>query len=356
MVNEHNVLKGIIEIPNAIEDTLNLERNNIKQISIEIVKENPKIIYITGHTNSFIGIGAKYAFEELTHTPTIAIPPNDLINYESVISEQHLVILVSETGNSPGPVAAAKHLEKKGVPTLGITNTKGSHLEKACKRSILTRAFHEAHAITGHNAILATLYQIAIDMAKEQNKIKISTLNKLQDDLFRTPEIVRSVLDQKDNVKEIAQACKDDKDIFMIGGGPNYATAIIGGWLLGECAGLHGVGLDVEEVAHGPLYTGYLGMPLIAVAPEGKNFDKIIKLIEVIKDIGLKIIVISNEEEPFKGTFRNLVVAADINEMFTPLCYITPVELFVYYSAIVRGRNPDVIPNFDILKKFSRLS
>jgi glucosamine--fructose-6-phosphate aminotransferase (isomerizing) len=356
MAYKHNVLTAVEEIPKAIEDTLKSEKDAIEKASKRIVEKNPKIIYIVGHTNSFIGFGARYAFEELTRIPTIPLPPNELVNYESAISKKHFVILVSETGNSPGPVEAAKYLQKKKVPCLAITNTKGSRLQNACEESIITHAYHEAHAITGHNAILAVLYKMAIDMAKEQDKIDTETLNELECDLLKTPDIVRSVLIQRDAIKEIAQACKDDKDIFVIGGGPNYATAVIGGWLLGECVGLHAVGLDVEEVAHGPLYMGYPGMPLIAIAPEGKNYNKIASLIKVIKDIGLKIIVLSNKEKHFNGTFRNVKVPADISEMFTPLCYIAPMELFIYYSAIVRGKNPDVIPNFDILKKFSRLS
>lgn len=355
MTSGHNVLKGIFEIPKAIEDTLKLEKDNIARLSIEIAKVNPKLIFISGHTNSFIGIGAKYAFEELIGIPTIPILPNDLINYESAISKEHCVVLVSDTGNSPGPVAAAKYLDKKGILNIAITNTKNSRLEKSCKRTIVTHAFHEAHAIPGHNAILATLYQIAINIAKEQGKIDIRTVNEFQNELYKTPEIVRFVLNEADKVKDIAQACKDDKDLFIVGGGPNYATAIIGGWLLGECAGLHGIGLDVDEVVHGPLYTGYSGMPLIAIAQDGKNFEKIVKLIDCVKDIGLKIIVLSNKEAPFKSAFRRFVVPANIHEMFTPLCYIAPVELFVYYSAIARGRNPDVLPNFDILKNISRL-
>lgn len=82
------------------------------------------------------------------------------------------------------------------------------------------------------------------------------------------------------------------------------------------------------------------GVPVVAIAPTGKTFDKMVSNIqEVNARKGLVISLGDNEElEKVSQVFLKM---PRIDELLSPVVYIVPLQLLAYHLAVLRGNDPD---------------
>lgn len=99
---------------------------------------------------------------------------------------------------------------------------------------------------------------------------------------------MEKVLTHDESLRELAEALRERRDFFYIGrGGVSVPTALEGGALkLKEISYIHAEGLSAGELKHGPLALLENGVPVVAIAPGGKVFDKMVSNIEESKARG----------------------------------------------------------------------
>ncbi|HHH99902.1 MAG TPA: SIS domain-containing protein, partial [Thermococcus litoralis] len=130
------------------------------------------------------------------------------------------------------------------------------------------------------------------------------------------------------------------RDFFYIGRGISVATALEGALKLKEISYIHAEGLSAGELKHGPLALIEEGVPVVAIAPSGKTFDKMVSNIqEVNARKGLVISLGDNEE--LKKVSKIFLKMPKIDELLSPIVYIVPLQLLAYHLAVLRGNDPD---------------
>jgi glucosamine--fructose-6-phosphate aminotransferase (isomerizing) len=151
--------------------------------------------------------------------------------------------------------------------------------------------------------------------------------SNLLEELKMVPSYMKHTLEDEDHVIEIAKKYKDCSDLFFIGRGFSYPTALEGALKLKEITYIHGEGYAAGELKHGPLALIDDDVPVLAVVPPGNSHDKTLSNIE---------------DDDLRSQAHDIIgLEKEINEMLSPIPYVVPLQLLSYYISVERGIDPD---------------
>jgi len=173
--------------------------------------------------------------------------------------------------------------------------------------------------------------------------ILMSGKEELLQTLEKMPDYMEEALKNEEQIKEIAGKYKDTTDFFFIGRGFSYPTAMEGALKLKEITYIHGEGYAAGELKHGPLALIDEEVPVVAVTPPGSSHDKTLSNVEEVKARFAHVIALgSHDDDVLKSDSDEFIGFPDeINEMFSPLPYVIPMQLLSYYISVERGLDPD---------------
>jgi len=93
---------------------------------------------------------------------------------------------------------------------------------------------------------------------------------------------------------------------------------------------------------HGPIALIDENFPTIAICPSDSVYDKMISNIEEIKARKGRVIAIATEgNEEIKNLVDDLIYIPKTLEMLTPILSVIPLQLFAYFSGVLRGCDVD---------------
>ncbi|MDI6723917.1 MAG: glutamine--fructose-6-phosphate transaminase (isomerizing) [Methanobacterium sp.] len=330
---DHFMLKEIHEQPEAVKNTL-LESSEIKNI----VKKFPdinRICFVACGTSYHASLIGKYLFEKLVGIPADVTLASEFEYSADTLDDKTLVILITQSGETADTLKALRLVNHKSK-TLAIVNVLGSTITREAEYVIYTRAGPEigVAATKTYVSQLACIYLLAVYMSGKE---------ELMEKLQSIPRYMQSALEKEDFIKEIAQKYKDAKDFFFIGRGFSYPTAMEGALKLKEITYIHGEGYAAGELKHGPLALIDEGVPVVAVTPPGKSHEKTLSNVEEVKARGAHVIGLgSSEDEVLKYEVHDMIEFEDeIDEMFSSIPYVIPLQLLSYYISVMKGIDPD---------------
>jgi glucosamine--fructose-6-phosphate aminotransferase (isomerizing) len=163
--------------------------------------------------------------------------------------------------------------------------------------------------------------------------------------MLEVPRYVKDTLSLcESQVNSLADKLKSNKFIFLLGSGPNYATSLEGALKLKESSEVVAEGFATREFIHGPMQLISQGTPIIVFMPHSEGKEETIRTIANFKKLGARVILVScfeHDESVYKDLFDCIKVESKIEEIFTPIVYIVPIQLFAFHMAIKRGLDPD---------------
>lgn len=329
----HFMLKEIHEQPEAVKNTL-LEAPEIQKI-VQKFPEFNRICFVACGTSYHASLIGKYLFENLVGIPTDVTLASEFEYSADTLDENTLVIVITQSGETADTLKALRLVNHKSK-SLAIVNVLGSTVTREADYVIYTRAGPEIGVAATKTYIsqLTCVYLLAILMSGKEE-----LLGKLQ----KIPDYMESAIEKEDTIKEIAEKYKDSHDFFFIGRGFSYPTAMEGALKLKEITYIHGEGYAAGELKHGPLALIDDGIPVVAVVPPGKSHDKTLSNVEEVKARGAQVIGLgSSKDEVLKSEVHDLIEFEDeIDEMFSAIPYVIPLQLLSYYISVLRGIDPD---------------
>ncbi|ASJ07138.1 glutamine--fructose-6-phosphate transaminase (isomerizing) [Thermococcus pacificus] len=338
----HFMLKEIYEQPRAIKDAIHGNADVINAVAREIAKYD-KIFIVAMGTSYHAGMVGRYLFQRLAKKVPIVEDASEFrYEFEDIIDEDTLVIAITQSGETADTLAAMKLAKKKGAKVLAIVNVVGSMATRIADLTLYTHAGPEigVAATKTYTTQLTVLTMLAIELARILGTADEDYLDELEAGLKAVPNLVEEVLKHDGGIKELAESLVDKRDFFYIGRGVSVPTALEGALKLKEISYIHAEGLSAGELKHGPLALLEDGVPVVAVAPSGKTFDKIVGNIEESRARGAFIISLGDSEE--LGRVSNAFIRMpDMDELLSPIVYVVPLQLIAYHMAVLRGNDPD---------------
>jgi glucosamine--fructose-6-phosphate aminotransferase (isomerizing) len=144
--------------------------------------------------------------------------------------------------------------------------------------------------------------------------------------------------------EDLAVRFKDCRRYYVIGGGPNTATAYEAALKMAEAAHTTALGFNCEQFLHGPWCPLDAHDLLVVIAPPGPAYERCLLAARAAREIGASILaVVRDGDREVAALADETIVLPDIAELLSPILAVVPLQLFTYHLALVRGTNPDTM-------------
>jgi glucosamine--fructose-6-phosphate aminotransferase (isomerizing) len=100
--------------------------------------------------------------------------------------------------------------------------------------------------------------------------------------------------------------------------------------------------MPAAEMKHGPIALINEGMPVVFIATQCHQYDKVISNIEEVRSRGGRIIAVATEgDTDITALAEHVFYVPDVPEPIQPLLAVLPLQLLAYHAAVLRGCNVD---------------
>ncbi len=349
---DHFMLKEIHEQPKAITDTYRgrLLRNEaiIKMAGVEdnmkkFLNAN-RIIIVACGTSWHAGLVAEYIFEDLARIPVEVEYASEFRYRNPVITENDIVIAISQSGETADTLAAIKLAKSKGAFVFGVCNVVGSSIAREADAGAYTHAGPEIGVAStkAFTTQITILTLIALRLARAKGTISSSDFRHYLLELEMIPGKVEKALQADAHIKMIADIYKDSRNCLYLGRGYNFPVALEGALKLKEISYIHAEGYPAAEMKHGPIALIDENMPIVVIATKKGHYDKVVSNIQEIKARKGKIIAVVTEgDEQVRELADHVIEVPETMEALSPLITTIPLQLLSYHIAVLLGKNVD---------------
>lgn len=349
---DHFMIKEIFEQPRSVYDSIRgrishhdemVEMAGIKQYENKWM--NLKRILIVGCGTSWhAALVGEYLFEDLARIPVEVEYASEFRYRNPVVSEDDMVIAISQSGETADTLAAIELAKSKGATIFGICNVVGASIPRASDAGAYTHAGPEIGVAStkAFTAQVTALILIAIAVGQRKGTLTKERVRILLNELETIPSKIEKTLESNELIKYIAAEYKDSRNFLYLGRGYGFPVALEGALKLKEISYIHAEGYPAAEMKHGPIALIDEEMPVVVIATNHSNYEKVISNIQEVKARKGKVIAIATEGDTMLKKMADYVIEIpDCDECLLPLLATVPLQLLSYHIAVMRGCNVD---------------
>ncbi len=349
---KHFMLKEIYEQPRAIRDTLlgrvSQDSGRIfldeMEISDQEFRDCRKLHLVACGTSWHAALVGKFLIEKLARLPVEVDIASEFRYRGPLLDKDHLVMVISQSGETADTLAAQREARRQGVKTLAICNVVGSMITREAQGIIYTHAGPEIGVAStkAFTAQIAALQLFAMHLGLLRGHLTPEASKEWIKGLLHIPTQIEQVLAKDSQVEEIAKDLFRAPDFLYIGRGVNYPIALEGALKLKEISYIHAEGYPAGEMKHGPIALIDRNMPVLALAFGDNLYEKMMANIEEARARDGSIIMITYEGNEEAGRrFKHVVTVPRTADLLTPILAVIPLQLLAYHIALRRGCDVD---------------
>ncbi len=348
---EHFMLKEIYEQPNVLLKIISryvTSSGNIKfeglNIKNEALKKIENLVIVACGTAYHAGLVGKYIIESFVRIPVWVDFGSEFRYRKPIIKEKTLVIAISQSGETADTLAAVREAKKNKVKVVSICNVLGSSLTKETDSVIYTQAGPEISVAStkAYTAQLMVLYLLGLYLADLKNTLSKNYIRKALACLRHVPLKQKEILQASRSIKAIAKKHLHFGAFLYLGRNINYPTVLEGALKLKEISYIPAEGYAAGEMKHGPLALIDEYRAVVCVANDSFILDKMMSNIhEILARRGRTIVVATIGNKQIKDYVKEVIFIPKIEDIFSPLLTIIPLQLLAYYIAALKGHDID---------------
>ena len=349
---KHFMLKEIYEQPRAIRDTLlgrvSQDSGRIFLDEMEIgdqeVRDCRKLHIVACGTSWHAALVGKFMIERLARLPVEVDIASEFRYRNPIVEKDHLVLAISQSGETADTLAAQREARRRGAKTLAICNVVGSMVAREAQGVIYTHAGPEIGVAStkAFTAQIAALHLLALHFGVLRGTLSPDESKELIRGLLHVPTHIEQVLAKDAQIEEIAKDFFRAPDFLYLGRGINYPIALEGALKLKEISYIHAEGYPAGEMKHGPIALIDRNLPVVALVFEDGLYEKMMANVEEVQARDGSIILVTHEgnEEASRLT-QNVIAIPRAGELLTPILAVVPLQLLAYHIALRRGCDVD---------------
>jgi glucosamine--fructose-6-phosphate aminotransferase (isomerizing) len=338
------MLEEIRQQPSALERTLAAELKAMERFRARIAGRRPRLIVLAARgTSDNAALFGRYLLEITTGIPVSLAAPSVFTLYGGGVDLRDvLLVAISQSGESTDTNLVLERGKQQGALTVGITNEPRSTLARLAEFPFLVRAGKEKSvaATKTYTGQLLILYLLAYALGA---RIRL-------DDLRRIPEWTAAGLALEPRIAEVSQRYRFMDHAVVVGRGLNYANAFEFSLKLKETCYVVAEGFSSADFLHGPIAMVERSFPIFAFAPPGVTLPSTREILDRLRQLKAETLAITDRgnrnTEALPGPYiclpANLKTrGAEPEELYTPIPYIVPAQLFAATLAAEKGLDPD---------------
>ena len=348
---EHFMIKEIDEQPDALRNTIRgrldasagtavLAGLNLPPRELAAIR---RLVIIGCGTSLHAGMVGKYLFENLADLPTSPEQAAEFRYSNPIVGPDDWVIALSQSGETADTLAAVRESIRKGALVSGLCNVVGSTIAREAGRGVYLHAGPEISVAStkAFTAQVTALLMMALKMGRTR-RLSHEEGARLVSEIERIPELVASVIQQNDAIAKIAEKYAQANDMFFIGRGILYPTALEGALKSKEIAYVHAEGYQAAELKHGPIALLSDKTPVVALLADIPGKEKTVGNVQECRARQAPVIGIVTEGDAEAAAHVNdAIVIPRVSTELSPIVTVVALQLFAYHVARLRGCEVD---------------
>jgi glucosamine--fructose-6-phosphate aminotransferase (isomerizing) len=333
--------------PAAVQRTLKAEWKHAQKLRAHFQRHPVKLIVLAARgTSDNAAQFGRYLLEISTGIPvSLAAPSVTTIYHSKLALPDAVVVAISQSGESTDTNLVLEQAKAGGAFTIGITNEPDSSLAKLADHTLLVRAGKEKSvaATKTYTGQLMCFYLLAYALGAP---IELA-------DLQRIPEWATAALELEEEIKQRAERYSFMRHAVCVGRGLNYSNAFEFALKLMETCYVVAERFSSADLLHGPIAMLEASFPAFVFAPSGATWTPISELITKLQSIKAETLMITDLSNKAAATLKvtghgRLIIPAILttkgslpSDVYTPIPYVIPAQLFAASLAEVKGLDPD---------------
>ncbi len=328
---DHFMMKEITEQVETVKAAINQDKETLFHVADHI--RDAKGVFLVACGSSYHAcLTASYLFSKIAGMHVNVVLGSEFSNYEHFLTEDTLVIFVSQSGETIDVLDALKTAQRKNTHTVSIVNVVGSSLYRDSDHQLLLNAGPEICVLSTktYTAQLTVLSLLIYTVANRYQEGK-QELEKLWNQIYNLTSA-----NTRNYIKTLANWLQHHEHIFLIGRGLQYPTAMEAALKIKEVSYIHAEGFSGGELKHGTIALIEQDTPCITFSSSDTEQEIISNAME-IKARGGYIIGVNHTNNPVFDFYIKVPDAGDLN----PVTQIIPIQILSYQLAVLRGADPD---------------
>lgn len=311
------------------------------EIQPELVSEllaSDRIYIVACGTSYHAGWIGKSLFEELAHIPTEVHLASEFAYHQPLLSQKPFFVFLTQSGETADSRQALVRVNAQGLPSLTITNVKGSTLSREATYTLLLHAGPEI-AVASTKAYIAQIAVMAVVAEILREKKNIAAQFDMKNELGVIAAAMEGVLSNKSDIEQLVnERLLETRNAFYIGRHMDYYVAMEAALKLKEISYIQTESFAAGELKHGTIALIEEGTPVIALLSEPVVASHTRGNIEEVRARGAKTVIISME-----GAHRaeDHIVLPKVEYTLAPLLTVVVTQLIAYYASLGRGLDVD---------------
>jgi glutamine---fructose-6-phosphate transaminase (isomerizing) len=326
------MMKEVHEQPTVVRNIADAQIDGARRLATEIQQSYGTFLIGCG-TASYAALTGSYLFSRIAKRHVNFVVGSEFGYQEHFLTDRSLVVALSQSGETADIIESVLSAKKRGARIAALVNVKGSTLDRIADVRIHLNAGPEQCVLStkAYSAKVALLLLTAHIL----NGTEERGLELLKNAAVGIEHALSETTVSK--VVEAVKHIQPRRNMFVIGRGLSYPTALEAALKIKEVSYIHAEGFAGGELKHGVIALIEEGTPCLVFAPEDETRTDILSGAMELKSRGGFIIGVSpNDDEVF-----DLHIPVEASGDASPLVDVIPAQLLGYHLAMIRGLDPD---------------
>lgn len=329
------MMEEIFEQPRALARTYAAEREHALEFKRFAEKKKFRLVVLVARgTSDNAALFGRYLLELTTGIPvSLAAPSIHTLYHAPLDLRGALVAGISQSGEGTDINSVLKSARRQGATTIGMTNERRSTMAGLVDDVFLVRAGKQRSvaATKTYTGQLLMFYLLASALSP---KITLTDVSEI-------PARVGEALELRKEIRELVPRYRYMRQCVVVARGINYANAFELSLKLIETCYVSAQRYSGADFLHGPIAMIERDFPVIVFMPPGKAFGDLKHLLGRLERLRAETVVISSAGARLPRPTRAIRVPGSVPEIFSPIPYIIPGQLFAALLAEEKGIDAD---------------
>lgn len=329
------MLKEILEQPHALRATFQAERAHaVDFMKFARQKQFRFVVLVARGTSDNAARFGRYLTEITTGIPASLAAPSVHTLYHAKVDYRHaLVVGISQSGEGTDINMVLEAAKRQGGYTVGITNEKNSTMAKLTDDVFLVHAGrqHSVAATKTYTGQLMIFYLLAAALG---TSVSIENVSEIPGRVKETVKLIPSL-------RELVERYRYMNHCVVVGRGINYGNAFELSLKLMETCYVIAERFSAADFVHGPIALIEHDFPAFVFMPPGRTLAPMQELCKRLRHLRAEVVAITGPKTRIPSATELIRVPGDMPEIYSPIPYIVPGQIFAALLAEVKGLDPD---------------
>jgi glucosamine--fructose-6-phosphate aminotransferase (isomerizing) len=348
---DHFLLKEIMEQPETIKNVLrgrldetdgtsHLGGLNLPEAAF---RKQTRFLACSCGTAYYSGMLGKYQLERMTGIPTDLEFASEFRYRDPALTKGTISLFISQSGETADTLASLREVNRRGIPALGIVNVVGSSIAREVDGGIYLHAGPEVSVASTKAFTSMVVAQLLLGLhVGRRRSLSITEGKEIVKALQKLPAQVQKVLEQREQIKQIAKKYAKYENAMYLGRDSLYPVALEGALKLKEISYIHAEAYAAGEMKHGPIALLGPEFMIVYLMPRNALYDKSRSNLEEVRARGGRPIIIGTEgDESLQEFSDDVIYVPEASRWTEPILVNIPQQLLAYYIAVERGTDVD---------------